>query len=272
MLKYACSDTAMDTAYHEAGHVVAGMGLGCRPEEVYIREDSSGGVRWLDWAEGQSIAQVRRELVHLVAGPLAEFLHEAEESMYTRSRWADRLDPGDWEVSWRLLSARIRRGETGDEAARCDTAEAWFLAREVCRRLTLHDAGRWDERRVRADILHQHGRADFYWVTGPFVAVREGDPSADEFEMLGDEEDSEMSFRPTGPITPPEVAPAEVLAEVVRAERWAERLLRRRWAAVTAVAEALYRSKSGSLTGKRVQTLISSADRSSRSRAKRASA
>jgi hypothetical protein len=243
MLKHECEDTAWDTAYHEAGHPVAGMGVGLRPLEVHIRADGSGGVDWVRWAEGQALAQVQRDLVHVVAGPVAEFLYELACDGYSRIRWKFRLDPGDWEASYRLVSARVRRGEAGDAAARCDTYEAHLHALEACRRLRLMDRGEWDERRVRADPLLQHGRGGLFWHRGLTVGAT---PTAD----------GGVSYTTAGPVTPPEVGREEVLAEVVRAERWAGRLLERRWDAVVAVAEALFHSPGGVLTGREVEALV----------------
>jgi hypothetical protein len=121
-------------------------------------------------------------------------------------------EPGD--ADYPLVSARLRFGTGGRPV------DAVATAHEVCRRLTLQDAGGWDERRVRADPALQAGRGRRYWaVTGR---------------------------------TPPAVTPAEVLAEVVRAERWAGRLLRRKWPEVVTVTEALLRSGGRVLTGAEV--------------------
>ncbi len=238
----------MYTAVHEAGHVVAGMGLGFESLDVRVRvrADGTGVVEGLLGPSAQTIADVRRKLIFVVTGRLAECLHEAD----------------DWGRAARdshcLLSLQLRNGPLGDEDDGSDAAKALFLAREVCRRLKLQDAGSWEERRVRDDVgLNSGYRADVYWERGPTVAVR---------PLAPPEEGDSIVF--AGPVTPPEVTSSELLAEVVRAERWAERLLRRRWQAVTAVAKALYRSKNGTLTEKRVLALIAAADRPSRSRPK----
>ena len=59
--------------------------------------------------------------------------------------------------------------------------------------------------------------------------------------------------------TPPTITTEEVLAEIIPAERWAERLLRRLWPAVKAVALALETSPEGKLTGEEVKALAAAA-------------
>lgn len=54
----------------------------------------------------------------------------------------------------------------------------------------------------------------------------------------------------------PSVDADELVSEVIRAERWAERLLRRRWGSVKSVAGVLQTSDSHKLTGAEVQHIL----------------
>lgn len=217
--------------YHEAGHVVAGALAGRRtwdsivdaqtleanwPISVVVRADESGLVK-PGCADGFSIASYRRSLIGVVAGPLAELVSKRGRSPRPRKpRYKRRT--GECMLVSRELKMSMWLGGPKSDVAMADT-----LATEICRRLRLQALGEWDER-DDDNLL-------------PFVST-----DAEYWELKR--------------IEPPRVTRAEIAAEVVRAERWAERILRRQWRAVEAVAEALMGSPTGEVTGWEVKALV----------------
>ena len=74
MLAFQCWFTAEETAYHEAGHAVAGLAMGWKLGYLAIKPDTSGEAYW-SWPDGHhAIRHLREQLVHLTAGPAAEYL------------------------------------------------------------------------------------------------------------------------------------------------------------------------------------------------------
>jgi hypothetical protein len=133
---------------------------------------------------------------------------------------SDRRDPPEDSLAYRLLSHRIRDGRFGDDEVdlRHGLSDA-RVAFSLAREICL--IRQFKERGMSIETLH--------CVKMRLVLNKKKPLPVDGDELLG---------------------------EVVRAERRAERLLRRRWAAVRAVAHALEVSRSGQLTGKRVMKLV----------------
>jgi hypothetical protein len=109
-----------------------------------------------------------------------------------------------------------------------DAAYAHRVATGICRRLRLQSLGKWEER-------------DDYTLIKAVV--------------------SDERYWQAHKIKPPRVTKAEIAAEVVRAERWAERILKRQWAAVEAVAAAILRSPDGQLGPEEIEAAVRSTAR-----------
>ncbi|MBA4189522.1 MAG: hypothetical protein C0467_16155 [Planctomycetaceae bacterium] len=131
-----------------------------------------------------------------------------------------------------LVSRRIEAGEIGETGpfGQNDTFKSLRDAREICRRLKLKQLGQWDERKlVRRKCTSGYPsfhmtQAGLYW------------------SCYG--------------VQPPDVTFEEILAEVVRAEDRAARVVDKHWRAVEAVAYALLDSPNGILTGEQVTELV----------------
>jgi hypothetical protein len=117
-----------------------------------------------------------------------------------------------------FVSSRAFRGERGNLGRDEHLLQARVYAREICRRRKLARQGYWDERSAP---------------TGNWV-----------------------SFWVTSGLSPPEVAPAEGVAVIARAELLAEKLLTGRWATVQAVARTVFDSPDARVRGAELYQLV----------------
>lgn len=135
MLKFADPETATDTAYHEAGHVVVGWELGIRPERVLIRADAGAELMGeVEWSHRWKCLPVGRKLTVTVAGPVSEVLR-LDGRLGPKGTYVRRGGPMGWRLinsTFRLTSALIRDGYLGTapaEGVPCDVHQACKYAR-----------------------------------------------------------------------------------------------------------------------------------------------
>jgi hypothetical protein len=213
------SPNSWETAVHEAGHVVVGLALGFKPLSVSV--SGQDGLAVLD--------------------PGASFIFG----------WAAHTRR-DLAVDVAGVVAEEMFSVWGGEATPLPDARARF--RECLRRATLA--------RPRVSECLRHATLDEF-------------PVADEGAVLGEllVADEEAAFLKAEalawssaslayarvPSRPPVAVPEVIVAEVERAERRAERILRQRRADVLKLARSLCRRKSGRLTAGQVRRLLRAA-------------
>ena len=103
--------TESSVLYHEAGHAVMAVWLGAEVLHVTIEPDRDDGprrdgdalVRW--YHRGLSSREsCERELMAVLAGPIAEMVHaEQRSSLNATPEWA-----GDWQIACQLAATIIK--------------------------------------------------------------------------------------------------------------------------------------------------------------------
>ncbi len=121
------------TAYHEAGHTVASYFLGVPFERVTIVSDGTyGGAVYQEPYEGNSVKRIRKEIIILLAGELAERASGLREWDNTFDR-GEGFDLADIENALcRAYKTPERRrqfmGEVRQEATELITSPEWLRA------------------------------------------------------------------------------------------------------------------------------------------------
>lgn len=109
-----------NTAYHEAGHAIVGCALGAQIESVSLSQASSFdetddglprrfGDCIVNWGQVDPDHrwQQQRELLTILAGPVAEWIYRGED--------ADETIAASWASDWECAHACVQRLVTGRE-------------------------------------------------------------------------------------------------------------------------------------------------------------
>jgi hypothetical protein len=224
------------SAIHEAGHAVVGLALGYEVVEVVARRNGTGWTRFagrplpIPVGDRGGARDVRHDLVVDVAGPVAEYLYREAD------RWGRWLTPGE----------RIAHAVAGLRPSRLVGWTEADFARHVCphgvsselRRGSIDDPPAGDvsnaSRKGEALMLYR-------WDQKRLAALKAAGVAVDD-------------LRRHPPLPPP--SREQILTQVMRAEQWAERLLRQEQPALETIAEALSRQGDGRLTGPEVERLL----------------
>jgi len=112
--EYETDDEEIHTAYHEAGHAIVGCALGARIDSVSLSQasefdDADDGLprRFGDcivnWGRVDADAawQQQRELLTILAGPIAELIYRAED--------ADSIEMSSWAMDWQQAQQCVAR-------------------------------------------------------------------------------------------------------------------------------------------------------------------
>ncbi|MCM2374070.1 M41 family metallopeptidase [Aporhodopirellula aestuarii] len=102
------------TAYHEAGHAIVGCALGAQIDRVSLSQASAYddlddglpsrfGDCLVNWGrvDPNQAWQQQRELLTILAGPIAELIYRAED--------ADQIDLAAWELDWQQAQQCVRQ-------------------------------------------------------------------------------------------------------------------------------------------------------------------
>jgi hypothetical protein len=218
---------------HEAGHVITGLALGYDFTDVVARRDGSGLVKFFKLPEvisiksRRTVCEARRVLVVDVAGAVAETLCE------------------EWNVEGRWLTTKERIDKAVAKARKSPTC-TWTeadAAKYVCP-YTVSSQLRQSPRdeTLQSDIAQTLRKADalalFSWNETRLTALRAAGVPAYDVERH--------------PPLPP-FSKEDILAEVMRAERRAEDILKNEIRALEAIAYALCRKQKGTMTREEVE-------------------
>ncbi|WP_044256298.1 cell division protein FtsH [Rhodopirellula sp. SWK7] len=102
------------TAYHEAGHAIVGCALGAQIDRVSLSQASAYddleddlpnrfGDCLVNWGrvDPNQVWQQQRELLTILAGPIAEWVYRAED--------ADEIDVATWHLDWQQAEQCVRQ-------------------------------------------------------------------------------------------------------------------------------------------------------------------
>jgi hypothetical protein len=224
------------SAIHEAGHAVVGLALGYELVEVVARRNGTGVVHFagpplsIPVSDRCGARDVRHDLVVDVAGFVAEHLY----------READR---------WGRWLSREERISKAVACVRSFPSRCWTEA-EVVQQICPHRIS-FELRRGLIDDPPSGDLASALRNAEALVLYRWNQRRLAGLAAAGVAVDD---LRRHPPLAPP--SREQILTQVMRAERWTERLLRQEQRALETIAEALSRRGDGRLTGPEVEQVL----------------